>query len=95
MLVCAFGHGPKLRALSVRVVAERIEHETATVTETLWPSQSENSDAEELAEPRCPPIERTVSCCSDDSDERQVTDAGEPIFLFTVGLVVFFVRILA
>ena len=41
----------------VRVVAERVEHETAAVAETLWPSQSTNSDAEELAEPRCPPVE--------------------------------------
>ena len=90
--MCVSG-GSTVLGAGVRVVAERIEHETATVAEAMRPSQSGNVNAEELAEPRCPPIERTVSCCSDDSDERQVTDAGEPIFLFTV--VVFFVRILA
>ena len=41
----------------MRVVAERIEDETATVAEAVWPIQSGNSDAEELAKPRRPPVE--------------------------------------
>ena len=49
--------GSTVLGASVRVVAERIEDETATVAETVWPIQSGNSDAEELAEPRCPPVE--------------------------------------
>ena len=56
VLVCVFS-GSTMLGASVRVVAERVEHETAAVAETLWPSQSRNKDAEELAEPRCPPIE--------------------------------------
>ena len=56
VLVCVFG-GSTVLGAGVRVVAERIEHETATVAEAMWPSQSGNIDAEELAEPRCPPVE--------------------------------------
>jgi len=56
VLVCFFSRSTVLGA-SVRVVAERIEHETAAVAETLWPSQRNYSDAEESAESRCPPIE--------------------------------------
>ena len=56
VLVCVSG-GSTVLGAGVRVVAERIEHETATVAEAMWPSQSGNIDAEELAEPRCPPVE--------------------------------------
>ena len=50
VFVCVFGGSTVLRAC-VRVVAERIEHETARVAKTLCPSQSRNNNAEELAEP--------------------------------------------
>ena len=36
VLVCVFSRSTMLGA-SVRVVAERVEHETAAVAETLWP----------------------------------------------------------
>ena len=54
--MCVFG-GSTVLGARVGVVAERIEDETAAVAEAMWPIQSGNSDAEELAEPRCPPVE--------------------------------------
>ena len=54
--MCVFG-GSTVLGASVRVVAERIEYETVTVAESVWPSPSGNNDAEELAELRCPPVE--------------------------------------
>ena len=47
MLVCVFG-GSTVLGAGVRVVAERIGHETATVAEAMRPSQSGNVNAEEL-----------------------------------------------
>ena len=54
--MCVFG-GSTVLGARVGVVAERVEDETAAVAESVWPIQSGNSDAEELAELRCPPVE--------------------------------------
>ena len=53
MLMCVFG-GSTVLGARVGVVAKRVEDETAAVAEAMWPIQSGNSDAEELAEPRLP-----------------------------------------
>ena len=60
VLVCVFS-GSTMLGASVRVVAERIEHETATVAETLWSSQSRNSDAEDPKMPKSSTCGGTLS----------------------------------
>ena len=59
MLVCVFG-GSTVLGASVRVVAERVEHESAAVAEAVWPSQSGNIDAD-FGKPKVPVLTFTRS----------------------------------